>query len=356
MAATPPYTEEAFGILTDDDLYLDALFVRPTNAEDKDIKVLRVWIPKFPLTKTSIIACARQEVKSYGPDGKIAHLVFDLRSTGDSDGLPGDLNFNLDLAAVKAWAEERFGPKINFGFFGFPYSRQGRVYVWPLRPGTVMESYYYKPTGAELSPPTILYLSSYGNFSRTDDELCAALAEAGYNVYGLDPFRYLLHASMHDLLTPEQLWEDLRLLIQMLPNEPTIIAQPLASGLALMWASRTPNIRGLVAIGRAQSGLAPAHVFQNKNPHTFFLPRYVGHIAPRPTVLVHHENHPMGGVTQNVQALYDSLREPRRLEKVQDVSGEFLLEMVTWIHEQRPDSRDKASVPAAKNLEREARR
>lgn len=351
MAVTLPYTEETFGILTDDELYLDALFVRPTNTADEDIKVLRVWIPKYPLTKTSVVACARQEVKSYGPDGKIAHLVFDLRGTGESDGLPGDQNFNLDLAAIKAWAEERFGPHINFGFFGFPSSRQGRVYVWPLRAGTIMESYYYPSGGAELTPPTILYLSSYGNFNRTDDELCGALAGAGYSVYGLDPFRYLLHASINGLLMPEQLWEDIHLLIQMLPREPIIIAQPLAAGLALIWAARSPNIGGVIAIGRAQSGLSPAHVFHNKNPHTYFLPRHVGHIAPRPVVLVHHENHPMGGALKNLQALYDSLQEPRRLQQTQSISAEFLLEMIAWIQDQQPGN--KPNVRAAAKLMKE---
>lgn len=353
MASTLSYSEEAFGILTDDDLYLDALFVKPVNARDQDIKVLRIWVPKYPLTKNSVIACARQEVKSYGSDGKIAHLVFDLRGTGESDGLDGDQDFNLDLAAVKAWAEERFGPKINFGFFGFPQSKQGRVYMWPLRAGTIMESYYYHPGGTELAPPTILYLSSYGNFSRVDDQKCAELAEAGYGVYGLDPFRYLLHASMNNPLTPDQLWEDVKLLIQMLPSEPIIIAQPLAAGLALLWASHTPNIRGVIAIGRAQSGLAPAHVFQNQNPHTFFLPRHIGRIAPQPVVLVEHENHILGGSPQNLQALFESLQDPRLLGKTQDVSTKFLLEAIDWIHEHQPKGK-QAHRPVVKSLTGEA--
>ena len=126
--STPPYVEENFGILTDDNLYLDAILVKPAHLTDDKLRVLRVWVPKYPLTKTSVITCARQEVKSYGPDGRIAHLVFDLRGTGDSDGVLGQHNFKLDLGAIAAWAEERFG-KINFGFLGTPSIRDGRVNV-----------------------------------------------------------------------------------------------------------------------------------------------------------------------------------------------------------------------------------
>ncbi len=334
MASPLPYVEEGFGILTDDDLYLDAILVKPANAEDKDIKVIRVWVPKFPLTKSSVLTCARQEVKSYGPDGKIANLVFDLRGTGESDGLAGDSNFNLDLSAVKDWADERFGSQINFGFFGFPQSKVGRVYVWPLRSGTVMETYNYPPVGSSLSPQTILYLSSYGNFGRKDDAYCTALAEAGYNVFGMDPFRYLLHASSSNPLSPEELGEDVTLLTQMLPNEPVVIGQPMGAGLALLWATRNSSIRGVIAIGRTMAGFAPSHVFQNRNPHTYFLPRYVGNIAPRPVALVQLKG-PMGGDTQRMQALFENLQEPHRWEKADDLSPELLLELVQWMLESK---------------------
>jgi pimeloyl-ACP methyl ester carboxylesterase len=332
MASSLPYDEEGFGILTDDDLYLDAILIKPVQAKDSDIKVLRVWVPKFPLTKSSVLTCARQEVKSYGPEGKIANLVFDLRGSGDSDGMAGDVNYNLDLTAVKDWAEERFGAEVNFGFFGFPQSKAGRVYVWPLRSGTVMESYYYPPTGTDLAPPTILYLSSYGNFSRKDDALCTALAEAGYSVYGMDPFRYLLHASANNPLTPEELEADIMMLTQMLPNEPIVIGQPMGAGLALLWAARSRSIRGVIAIGRATAGFSPSHVFQNRNPHTYFLPRMVGNIAPRPAALIQVKG-PMGGDPQRVQALFASMKEPRRLEKDREMTPELLLELVQWVIE-----------------------
>jgi hypothetical protein len=332
MPTTIPYTEEAFGILTDDNLYLDCVLVKPANMADNQLRMLRVWVPKYPLPKNSTITCARQEVRSYGADGRIAHLVFDLRGTGDSDGVPGDQSFSLDLKAIRAWAEERFG-RINFGFLGFPYSEKGRVYVWPLRQGTMMESYYYHPAGTAVPPPTLLYLSSYGNFTVQDDARCIALARAGYSTYALDPLRYLLHASAERPLTPEDLREDLHILLQMLPSPPVIIAHPLAAGLGLVWTAENEGIKGIIAIGRAQSGLAASHIFHNRNPHNFKLSRYASNIAPRPVVYVQYEGHPLGGDPGKLKALYDQSKEPRRLTTVSSLSADFLLDQINWIEE-----------------------
>ncbi len=327
-----PYIEENFGILTDDDLYLDCILIRPENMKDDDLRVLRVWVPKFPLTKTSVITCARQEVKSYGSDGKIAHLVFDLRATGNSDGTTGDHNFQLDLHAVKEWAKERFG-RVNFSFLGSPISREGQVNLWPLRPGSVMESYYYKPSNASLNPTTVLYLSTYSNFSHADDALCTSLAQAGHHVYGLDPLRYLLHASAKRRLKPGYLWEDLQILVQMLPSEPIIISQPLASGLGIMWTSGVQKVRGLIAIGRAQPGLSPKHIFQNNNPYEFLLNRYVADIAGRPFTLVMHKESALGGNEDEMNGLFQVSKEPHRLERVRKVTLDYLLTLLKWTEE-----------------------
>jgi hypothetical protein len=334
MTSILPYVEENFGILTDDDLYLDCILVKPVKLTDDKLRVLRVWVPKYPLTKTSVITCARQEVKSYGPNGRIAHLVFDLRATGDSEGILGDQNFQMDLQAVAAWAKERFG-RVNFGFLGFPTLENGIVNLWPLRKNALMESYHYPAAGASLSPPSMIYLSTYGNFSRADDILCTALAKAGYNVHGLDPLRYLLHASVNNRLTPNDLWDDLKLLIQMLPNEPIVIGQPLAAGLALVWAAGVKKIRGVMAIGRAQGGLAPAHIFQNNNPYTYLLHRHIAHIAPRPLALVMLKGHLLGGSEEEVNAIYQKSKEPRRLEQTDKISPEFFLNLLTWLEKNR---------------------
>jgi len=326
------FIEESFGVLTDDELYIDCVLVKPADMKDEDLRVLRVWVPKYPLTKSSVITCARQDVKSYGPKGKIAHLVFDLRATGDSDGIMGDQNFHLDLHAIREWAKERFG-RINFGFLGTPTSAAGQVNLWPLGIGSVMESYYYPPLGADMAPPTVLYLSTYSNFSKSDDMLCTQLADAGYHVYGIDPLRYLLHASTNYRLKPEHLWDDLNILIQMLPTKPIILGQPLASGLGLMWASGVKNIKGVIAIGKAQAGFSPKHIFQNSNPYTYLLSRYVRDIGPRPMALLMHKSNALGGDEDEMNGLLQSSKPPHRLERARTVTLDVLLELLRWVNE-----------------------
>ena len=333
MSTMKSYVEENFGILTDDDLYLDAILVKPANLKDERLRVLRVWVSKYPLTKSSTITCARQEVKSYGADGRIAHLIFDLRGTGDSDGDLTMMNFKMDLRGVSAWAEERFGSKINFGFLGTPTLKAGRVNMWPLRAGAVMETYYFPASAKDVIAPTLVYLSSYGHFGRIDEKICYKLSKAGYNVYGLDPLRYLLHASIKEPLSPKMLYDDFNMLLQMLPSEPIVIGNSLASGLALMWGAGVPRIKGVVAIGRTQAGLQPSHIFNNANPYTFMLSRKVAKIAPRPLSLIRLEQHPMGGDDETMKALFESSKEPHRYETAVSLSPELLIEHIKWVEE-----------------------
>ncbi len=330
VTSSLPYEEEEFGILTDDNLYLDCLLVRPPKINDEELKGIRVWVPKHPLTKNTLITCARQEVRAHGASHKIAHLVFDLRGTGDSDGILGDHKFGLDLKATKAWARERFG-RISFGFLGTPTLTNGRVNYWPLRVGSVMESYFYPPSTIDLAPPSILYLATYGNFSNTDDAICNRLAQAGYNVYGVDPLRYLLHASSKRNLKPEDLWEDAEMLTQMLVSDAIIIAQPLSAGLGLLWASRTSRISGIIAIGRAQAGLTPKHIFQTNNPHTFMLHRYTSSIAPRPISLVKLNGHPLGGDEKELNALFDSSQKPHQIQQIDKLTLKFFTSQLDWV-------------------------
>jgi hypothetical protein len=240
------------------------------------------------------------------------------------------VEFDLDIHAVQEWAKERFD-RINFGFLGFPESEYGRVHMWPLRVGAVMESYYYHAASDNLTPPTILYLGSYGNFSRRDDILCTKLADQGYEVFGLDPLRYLLHASVTHRLAPDDLHKDFHSLVQMLPNKPIIIGRPLAAGLALLWATNIADNRGVIAIGLAQSGFHPGHIFQNQNPYNFMLSRLVGQISPRPTVLVQHTGHKLGGDENELGKLFQNSKSPRLLEKAEKLSSSFLIGLIHWI-------------------------
>jgi hypothetical protein len=333
MTTELPYVEENFGVLTDDELYLDCVLVKPAAAEDEDLKMLRVWVPKYPLTKSSVISCARQEVKSYGPNGKYAHMVFDLRGTGESDGILGDQNYDLDLQAIEAWAEERFG-KINFGFLGFPTLAEfATVNVWPLRAGAVLESYMYKAASGEVASSTVIYLSTYGNFRQWDESVCIALADAGYDVYGMDPLRYLLHANINARLTPAMMADDINELIQMLPAPPILIGQPLAAGLALNWATEVDRIRGVIAVGQAQTGLSLKHIFDNSNIMDFQLSRHIPKIAPRPVALVVPKSRRQKQIEKELTLLYECSQEPHRLEPASEISGELLIELLKWVEQ-----------------------
>ncbi len=326
------YDEESFGILTDDDLALDAVLMRPAQTADDDLQAIRVWVPRYPLTKASVITCARHEVEALGAGGGVAHLVFDLRGTGESEGAPGDREFARDLRAVRLWAEERFG-QINIGFLGRPQGDE-LVDVRPIRPGVVMELYRYRPPAPdEQDAPAVplLYLATYGAFSSADEAICRRLAQGGYDVLAMDPLRYLLHAAARERLTIPALWQDLQTLCEQLPEPPLLVGQPIGAGLALFWASGVERVRGVMAIGQAQRAFSPAHIFANSNPHTFFLGRYVHKIAPRPVALVRASAHPLGGSHDELSALHQVSGAPRRLIDVEQVSGDLLLELLPWL-------------------------
>jgi len=328
------YVEEAFGVLTDDDVYLDCVLVKPAKLEDEGVRALRVWVPRYPLTKSSVITCARQEVEANGPDGAVAHLVFDLRGTGHSEGEAGETDFEMDIQGIRLWAEERFG-KINVGFLGKPLGSE-QVDVRPLRPGVVMETYHYRPQqAAEEVPaaekPPVVYLATYGNFGNADDALCCALAEAGYEVFAMDPLRYLLHASALGRLKVSDLWRDLEALVTQIPGQPLLVGLPVSAGLALLWASGVEAAQGVLAIGRAQLAFKPIHIFANDNPHKFFLGRYVHKIAPRPVSLVIHEGRALGGDRDELEAIHQTCSAPRRLKQIQALTPAFLLEELAWL-------------------------
>jgi hypothetical protein len=326
MEAT--YSEESFGILTDDDLVLDCILVKPIKTADGDLKAIRAWVPRYPLTKASVITCARQEVDALGSEGRVAHLVFDLRGTGESEGAATDHNFGVDLRAVRLWAQERFGD-ISVGFLGRPHGRE-QVDVRPIRPGVVMETYHFRPEDGVESTP-LLYLSTFGAFSASDEATCHALSRSGYDVIAMDPLRYLLHASAQGRLTARDLWDDAQIVCDQIPAPPLILGQPVGAGLALFWASGVENFRGVLALGLAQRAFRPSHIFANNNPHTFFLARQVHKITPRPVAYVRESAHPLGGSRDELAALHQTSGAPRRLEEVEQATDDLLFHLLDWL-------------------------
>jgi hypothetical protein len=324
-------SEELFGILTDDDLYLDCLMMKPARLTDARLTTLRVWVPRYPLNKASTVACARQEVKVDSEESTTAHLVFDLRGTGESDGSPRDKKFHIDLQSIRAWAQERFG-EVKVIFMGLP-NGHGTAMLLPIRPAVIVESYHFAAAGSGPTRSPILYLSTYGHFGQKDDALCLALAQTGRPVYGIDPLRYLLHASAVERLEPDDLAQDLATLCYSLPGPPLVIGQPVSAGLALLWASQVSTVRGVIAIGRAQPAFTPTHIFDQSKSHRFFLGRLVYRIAPRPVALVMHEGHPLGGDAGEMAALYEACGQPKRVEKTRQIDVDFLSSIMDWIEQ-----------------------
>lgn len=321
------YSEETFGVLTDDDLLLDCILFKPKQVQDADLKALRVWVPRFPLTKASVVTCARQEVRALGSKGRVAHMTFDLRGTGNSEGQPKDFNFQRDLEAIRLWAEERFG-QISLGFLGRPQGEE-QVDVRPIRPGVVMETYHYGPETADVRPP-LIYLATYGNFSRRDERTCLAIAGAGYDVYALDPLRYLLHASAKERLDPAALRRDLDAFCEQLAEAPLLLGQPVAAGLTLLWASRVEKTVGAIAVGHAQVAFKPRHIFANDNPRTFFIPQHLQGVSRKALALVLVTGHPLGGEREELAAIYETYSGPRRMETTKEVTPHFLMELLDW--------------------------
>lgn len=332
-----PYEEEAFGVLSSDEIYLDCIMVKPKGMADEDLESLHIWIPRYPLTKATVINCARQDIQAEWRQGKTAHLVFDLRGTGDSDGDRTDKNYDRDIKGLEIWAAERFGD-IDVNFLGLP-DGHGQAAIAPIRPGVIIEYYHFPPqsqgdSNPAAQKPPLLYLSTPGNFSLIDDELCLRLARAGYNVYGMDPLRYLLHASTNQPLSPAAQWADMDIFCSSLPTPPILIGQPLSAGLAMFWTCGVERFLGVIAIGAAQSVFEPWHIFDNGNPHNYFINRYLYRMAGRPIVLVMLEGHELGSDARELAAYFASLGHPRLAEKTNEISPRFLLKMLTWIEKE----------------------
>ncbi len=74
--------EEHFGILTDDALALEATLVRAAGYSDEEVRAVRVWLPKYPLTRSSVLPAARAEAHALGAESRAIYLTFDLRGSG----------------------------------------------------------------------------------------------------------------------------------------------------------------------------------------------------------------------------------------------------------------------------------
>ena len=319
--------EEHFGILTDDDLALEATLVRPEMLIDENVRVVQVWVPKFPLTRSSVLPAARAEIAAAGASVRMVNLTFDLRGSGESDGTPGDEGFEIDIHSVHEWAKERFGPDVVFRALGFPdLGRANRLIALPLRPGVVAELYRYNPD--DESKGRVLYLSTYGDFGREDDALCRALADADYTVYGGDLMRYLLLAGP---LTPEALLGDGAALGTLIGQPFFLIARAIAAGPALVIAAGVPAVGGVIVTGPAQVGLAAPHLFSQDDPAKLDLTHLVTGLSPRPAVYLWNRAEAGRTTADALKEIYNQTGKPSLWGAVREINASILLNALGWV-------------------------
>jgi hypothetical protein len=319
-------TEEHFGILTDDDLALEATLVRPAGLADENVGVVQLWVPKYPLTRSSVLPAARVEVAALGADSKMVNLTFDLRGSGESDGLAGDEEFEIDIRSAHEWAKERFGSDVLFRPLGFPdLGKADRLIALPLRPGVVAELYRYHPVGE--GKGSVLYFSRYANFGRDDDDLCRALADAGYTVYGGDLMRYLLLAAP---LTLESLWGDGSVLGAHIGKSVLLVARSFAAGPALALAAGVPAVSGVIVTGPAQVGFDPSHLFSQDDPARLDLTVLVKELSPRPVIFLWNRAEVGDTPPDGLKRVYDQAEKPRLWGVVSQIDASILLNALNW--------------------------
>jgi hypothetical protein len=268
---------------------------------------------------------------SAGPDHGLVNMTYDPRGAGESDGVPSREGFEIDLRSIRAWAHERFGPAVDLVSFGFAdLGLASRLITMPLREGVFLELYRYNPQGEERG--TLLYFSRYTHFSRDDDELCRAIADQGYLVYGGDLMRYLLMAGPD--LAVDTLLEDLGVMLQYMGRPLYMIARAFAAGPALLLAATNQAIDGVIAIGPAQQGLTLAHLFSHEKTSQLVLLRYAKAYSPRPGVFLW--NAAAGGRLdpKTLKAFHDAMGGPRLWAVVPRVDEALLLNALRWLRDQ----------------------
>jgi hypothetical protein len=320
-------TEEHFGILTDDELALEATLIRPAGLADEEVHAVQAWVPKYPLTRSSVLTTARAEVAAIGASSKMVNLTFDLRGSGESDGIPSDEGFQIDLHSAREWAKERFGPDVIFRTLGFPdLGEADRLVALPLRPGVLAELYRYDPD--DVSQGRVLYLSQYTDFSRDDDALCRKLAEADYTVHGGDMMRYLLPAAP---LTLEALWEDGGMLGMQIGRPFYLIARAFAAGPALAMAAGVRSVGGVIVTGPAQAGLEPPHLFAQDDLARLQLADLVRQISPRPVVFLWNRAAAGRVPPDGLKSVYEQAGKPSLWGVVPQLDALILLNALKWL-------------------------
>ena len=328
-------SEETFGILTDDNLALEATLVSPAGLADEAVRAVQLWVPKYPLTRSSLLPAARVSTMAAGADRGMVNLTYDPRGAGESDGVPSKDGFEIDVNSIHEWAMERFGSGVELEVFGFADLGQAdRLITMPLREGVFLELYRYSPKADERG--SVLYFSRYTHFGREDDALCRAMADEGYLVYGGDLMRYLLLAGPE--LAVETLLEDIGAMIRHMGRPLWVVGRAFAAGPTLLLAAANQAVDGVIVTGPAQEGLNLAHLFSRARPSQLALLRHAREYSPRPAVFMWNLAAAGQLDPRGLKAFHDALDGPRLWALVPRVDRALLLNALGWLEEQGGES------------------
>jgi len=287
-----------------------------------------VWVPKYPLTRSSVLPAARRSAMAVDENPWTVQVVFDLRGSGESDGTPSKEGFEIDLHSVSEWAHERFGLRAKVQFFGFPdMGGADRLITMPLRPGVMIELYRYNPR-VKPSKGSVLYFSQYFDFTRDDDVICRSLADKGFIVYGCDLMRYLLLAGP---LTMTEFMDDTRVLASQLESPLFLVARAFAAGPALAMAAGVASVRGVLVTGPAQQGLSSAQHFVQDNPAHLLLSLLIREMASRPAIFLWNVTESGKLDPNSLKIIHDAKADPKLWAVVKQVDGPVLLNALGWL-------------------------
>ena len=327
--------EETFGILTDDQLALEATLVRPAGLEDEAVRGVQLWVPKYPLTRSSVLPAARVSTMVAGEDRGIVNLTYDPRGAGESDGVPSKDGFEIDVRSIHEWAMERFGADVDLQVFGFAdLGEADRLITMPLREGVFLELYRYSPRGEERG--SVLYFSRYTHFGRDDDLFCRAMADEGYLVYGGDLMRYLLLAGPE--LAVETLLDDLGMMVHHMGRPLVVVGRAFSAGPALLLAAANKAVDGVIVTGPAQEGLNLAYLFSRERSSQLVLLRHAKEYSPRPGVFLWNLAASGEIDARGLKAFHDAMEGPRLWAVVPRVDRALLLNALGWLADRHEES------------------
>ncbi len=224
--------------------------------------------------------------------------------------------------------------------------------------GVVQDLYHYDAAGTR-ALGKVLYLPGDGGWRGLAITIAEKVAEAGYEVYGLDTNRYLSGFTGTTTLTEEQVSADMRTIAESIRGNDALpvifMGWSEGAGLGVLAVAPEENkrvFRGLLAIGLPKAAILGWRWADNiswivkkmPNEPTFQTGPYLPKIAPLPLMVIQSSSDEWLS-TDGAKDLFAAAREPKRLAIVEARSHRFdgnrneffhqLREGLAWITQNR---------------------